>query len=191
MAAIPDLPSIGKNLHVLRKKNNLTMDSLAGRSGVSKAMLSQIEQGKVNPTIATLWKIAHGLSVDFSSLLGADKHDRHFFVQRAEDATIIKNAVQSCELRALTPLQMVDELEMYWLTFKPKGKLVSNAHFALTEEIVTVINGSVEVKSGEKSVVLNKGDSIRYHADVEHAIHEAAGKKSEAFLTVYFKEKKV
>lgn len=190
MTAIPDLPSIGKNLHILRKKNNLSLDDLAGRCGVSKAMLSQVEAGKVNPTIATLWKIAHGLGVDFTSLLGSSESERHFFVQRVENASVINNADQTCELRALTPLQMVDELEMYWVTFKPKGALVSNPHFSFTEEIVTVIEGSVEVKSGDKSVVLNKGDSIRYHADVEHSIRETAGKQGEVFLTVYFKEKK-
>jgi len=190
MAAIPDLPSIGKNLHVLRKKNNLSLDDLAGRSGVSKAMLSQVETGKVNPTIATLWKISHGLGVDFTALMGSAENERHFFVQRADGATVIKNPDQTCELRALTPLQMVDELEMYWLTLKPKGALVSEPHFSYTEEIVTVIEGSVEVKSGDKSVVLNKGDSIRYHADVEHSIRETAGKTGEAFLTVYFKERK-
>ena len=39
------------------------------RSGVSKAMLSQIETNKVNPTIATIWKIARGLNIEIQDIL--------------------------------------------------------------------------------------------------------------------------
>ena len=65
---------------------------------------------------------------------------------------------------------------------------MSEPHFSFTEEILTVISGAIEVMAGEKSVILEQGDSVRYHADVRHAIREVAGEKSEAHLTVYFKE---
>ena len=64
-------PLIGKNIQKLRKARGLTLDVLSERSGVSKAMLSQIEQEKANPTVATVWKIAQGLDAEINSLLGA------------------------------------------------------------------------------------------------------------------------
>jgi transcriptional regulator with XRE-family HTH domain len=190
MASIPELPLIGKNVHNLRKKISLSLDELAGRCGVSKAMLSQIEQGKVNPTIATLWKIARGLGVDFNAILGNQDNDRVFYLQKNDTATVIQNPEKTVEMKILTPPQTVDELELYWLSFKPKGALISDPHFTYTEEIVTVLSGSVEVKAGDKTAVLNKGDSIRYHADIEHSITETANKNSEIYLTVHFKENK-
>ncbi len=53
-------PQIGSNIQRIRKEQGLTLEVLAERSGVSKAMLSQIESDKVNPTVLTIWKIALG-----------------------------------------------------------------------------------------------------------------------------------
>lgn len=190
MSQMNELPLIGKNVHELRKKVNLSLDALANLSGVSKAMLSQIEQGKVNPTIATMWKIAKGLSVDFNSLLGNPETERLFNLQRHDTSVVIWNPEKSCEIKILTPPQMVDELEQYWLTFEPAGALVSDPHFHGTEEIVTVLEGKIELKSGNKQVVMEKGDCIRFHADLAHSIREVAGIKSQVYMTVYFKEGK-
>ena len=190
MPTIPELPLIGKNVHNLRKKISLSLDELANISGVSKAMLSQVEQGKVNPTIAILWKIARGLGVEFKTILGTEENERVFLVSRSETAFVINNQENNARLKALNPPQMVDELELYWLSLKPNGALVSEPHFSFTEEIVTVIEGRIEVSAGDKNAVLEKGDSIRYHADVKHSIREVGGKEAEAFLTVYFKETK-
>ena len=72
-------PMIGKNIQRLRNARNLTLNVLSERSGVSKAMLSQIESDKVNPTIATVWKIARGLGVDLQDLLDANGTPRRKF----------------------------------------------------------------------------------------------------------------
>ena len=55
-------PMIGKNIQRIRSARKLTLNVLSERSGVSKAMLSQIESDKVNPTVATVWKIARPTS---------------------------------------------------------------------------------------------------------------------------------
>jgi transcriptional regulator with XRE-family HTH domain len=188
-ALMHDLPSIGKNVHGLRKRVNLSLDALAALSGVSKAMLSQIEQGKVNPTIATLWKIAKGLSVDFNALIGVQDQEKLFYVQRCDSAIVINGNDKTYALKILTPPQMVEELEQYWVTFQPGGAMVSDGHFNGTEEIITVIQGSVDVTTGDKSATLNKGDSIRYHADVSHSIRDKTATGSEIHLTVYFRDK--
>ena len=60
---------IGNNLQQLRKEQGLSLDQLALKTGVSKAVLSQLENGKVNPTINTIWKIATALHVTYSALL--------------------------------------------------------------------------------------------------------------------------
>ena len=65
--------TISKNLAKLRLQNRLSLDKLSERSGVSKAMLSQIERGESNPTVNTLWKIATGLRVSFYDLLQEDR----------------------------------------------------------------------------------------------------------------------
>src|SRR5213075_2573730 len=64
-------PVVGGNLRRLRTKRGLSLERLAQLSGVSRAMLGQIELGQSAPTINVLWKIAAGLGVTFSALLTA------------------------------------------------------------------------------------------------------------------------
>ena len=57
---------IARNLNELRMERNLTLGQLSKISGISKAMLSDIEKGDSNPTINTIWKIANGLKVPYT-----------------------------------------------------------------------------------------------------------------------------
>jgi Predicted transcriptional regulators len=57
---------LSQALKQLRQANGWSLTLAAARTGVSKAMLGQIERGESSPTIATLWKIATGFNVPFS-----------------------------------------------------------------------------------------------------------------------------
>ena len=57
---------IGNRLREIRMKRGLSLDEVSRLTGVSKAMLGQIERAKSVPTVSTLWKIATGLKVSFS-----------------------------------------------------------------------------------------------------------------------------
>src|SRR5688572_9349151 len=61
---------VADNLRERRKDRGMSLDQLAVASGVSRAALSQIETGKGNPSLSVLWKIAVGLQIPFSELLG-------------------------------------------------------------------------------------------------------------------------
>src|SRR4051812_9478662 len=61
---------VAVNLRDRRKDRGLSLDQLALASGVSRAALSQIESCKSNPSLSVLWKIAVGLQIPFSELLG-------------------------------------------------------------------------------------------------------------------------
>src|SRR5437763_16688885 len=62
-------PIVGKNLRRLRVQRGLSLERLAKASGVSRAMLGQVEPGQSAPTINVLWKISRSLAVPFSALL--------------------------------------------------------------------------------------------------------------------------
>lgn len=169
-------PSIGAHIQKIRKKSNMTLSTLALKSGVSAATLSQIEADKVNPTIATLWKIADGLEVDIHSLLsGMERHRRMFDVSRKDEITRLDAEEDGVHIRVLSPLEMAGDLELYTLTFKPGQKLPSEPHPPKTEEYVSIVKGKVRIIAGEKQTELSADDFIRYHADVEHTIENIGG----------------
>ena len=60
---------LATSLRALRNEKHWSLDRAAQETGVSKAMLGQIERGESSPTIATLWKIASGFHVSLSSFL--------------------------------------------------------------------------------------------------------------------------
>ena len=60
---------IAERLRALRQGRGWSLDRAAQATGVSKAMLGQIERGESSPTVATLWKIAAGFDTSFSALL--------------------------------------------------------------------------------------------------------------------------
>ena len=60
---------IAATLQLLRKQRSWSLDKAAQATGVSKAMLGQIERGESSPTVATLWKIATGFQTSFSTFL--------------------------------------------------------------------------------------------------------------------------
>ena len=66
---------LAATLKTLRQQRGWSLSRLAEETGVSKAMLGQIERNESSPTVATLWKIATGLNVAFSTFIVADDDD--------------------------------------------------------------------------------------------------------------------
>lgn len=189
MPSLPAPPPLGKNIMALRKKRGLSLDELARRSGVSKAMLSQVEQKKANPTVATLWKIAHGLEADLEQLLGRRAGPaRTIETVRRADSPVFPSPDGSCDIQVCSSLEMIEDLELYYLRFKPGGVLKSAPHFPRTEEMATVIKGQFEVEAAGQTVGLRATDHARYLVDVPHTIRNTGRGKGEVFLVVRFHE---
>ncbi|MCG6522536.1 helix-turn-helix domain-containing protein, partial [Vibrio parahaemolyticus] len=62
-------PNVGENLRLLRQEMGISLDKASKMTGVSKAMLGQIERGESSPTVSTLWKISSGFKINFTTLL--------------------------------------------------------------------------------------------------------------------------
>jgi transcriptional regulator with XRE-family HTH domain len=165
----------------------MTLGHLSARSGVSKAMLSQIETDKVNPTVATVWKIATGLNVEIDLLLrGAGTAERKFNISKREHITTIDTEDEGLHIKVLSPFAMVEDLEIYVLTFESGGKLESSPHFPGTEEFLTILAGEVEIIAGPKSGLLKEGDFINYHCDIDHAIYNRSEEIAVVHMIVRF-----
>ena len=182
-------PMIGKTILRIRNSQNLTLNVLSERSGVSKAMLSQIETDKVNPTVATVWKIAQGLGVEIHDLLsGGNDQRKKFHVNRYENITTLDTDEEGVLIHVLSPLSMVEDLELYMLTFETWTSLNSDPHFPNSEEFLTVIKGTVSVQAGNNETELKKGDFIAYHCDVPHAIRNTGAGKAVVHLVVRYND---
>lgn len=180
-------PELGKTILALRRQKKMSLDELARRSHVSKAMLSQIEQGKANPTVATVWKISQGLSMTLNDLLTGSTEFKPFELVRAEDTPVLPAGDGKVEVVILSPFRLVDVLELYRITFKTGGVLDSTAHAPNTEEVLTVIKGEFEVTAGDMKARLHPGDTVHYTAGQDHTIRNVKKKGTgEIYLAVHF-----
>ena len=149
---------IGGNVRKKRHERHWSLDELAESSGVSKATLSQIESGRVNPTVATLWKIAQSLETELSQLIRNEGEIfRTFSVTRSGDLPRLTGTT-GVEIRVLSPITMAGKLELYFLTLEPGAVLASEAHEPGSCELITVISGTVEVEAGRNSARLEAGE---------------------------------
>lgn len=176
---------IGKNIMNYRKLKNMSLEELSKRSGVSKSMLSQIEQEKTNPTVITVWKIARALDITIEDIIESNT-DCQIEVLRGSDAPIFYSEDKSCMITVNSPLHMSDNLELYHMLFNPFGKNESTAHYPKVEEFITVISGKFKVTSGSRISILYKGDTARYRADRPHSIENLTDQEAEAYLVVLF-----
>jgi len=184
---IPELPAVGINVHKERRKQQLSLDALSAASGVSKAMLSQIECCKVNPTVATMWKIAHALGVDFEMMLkGEGVRAKKFEVNPAERITSFTMDRSGTIFRVLSPISMAEDLEFYLVTLEPGAVHSSQPHQEGTEEFLTVLSGELSVTADKNSTLLHKGDFISYQSDVEHSIANPSNVPAEIYMVVRF-----
>ena len=116
----PLAPTVGANLRRLRSTRGLSLERLARRAGVSRAMLSQTELGQSAPTINLLWKVARALDVNFAALVAGSAEPMPVLLPAREGKrlTIQEGTFSS---RALFPLGERRRAEFYELRIKARG----------------------------------------------------------------------
>jgi transcriptional regulator with XRE-family HTH domain len=175
---------VGENLRQLRRKHGLSLEQLAHISGVSRAMLGQIETGKSAPTINLLGRIAEALKVSVPSLISNPGVGGTVIVPR-DRATVLSSSEGGFISRALFPWGDPQSAEIYEVTIAPHHSETVTAHAAGAKKTLVVLSGDLDVTVGEDSPArLSEGDVILFNADTPHRFHNPGEKEAKAFLVV-------
>jgi transcriptional regulator with XRE-family HTH domain len=178
-------PAVGGNLRRLRVKRGLSLERLARHSGVSRAMLSQIELGQSAPTITTLWKIARSLGVTFSALIarGDESAPR---VLKPGAAKLLTNQDGSFTSRALFPFGEPRRAEFYELRLNARGLEEASPHPPGTMENLVVTAGGIQIQVAGTSYELGVGDAILFVADVPHVYRNVGTSEAVMYLVMTY-----
>jgi XRE family transcriptional regulator, regulator of sulfur utilization len=163
-----DLAALGRRVRDERLRQRLSLDGLAGRAGVSRSMLSAVENGEKAPTVVVLHRIATGLGSSMSRLLGEERSERVIVLRRGEQ--VVARDPTGWERRNLAPVLPGVEFELMRTTIPPgldAGTFPS--HGPGSREYVAVEAGELRLTVGGAPYCLRAGDAISYEADVEHA----------------------
>lgn len=183
------LPVLAANLRRLRTRKGRSLERLARASGVSRAMLGQIELGQSAPTINVLWRIASALEVPFSALLGGDG-ETPITVLRSNGAARLTSADGSFSSRPLFPFgQGPRQCEFYELRLRAGGVERAQPHPPGTHENLIVAEGRVSIQAGDARYVLERSDAILFRADVEHVYENVGSTEAVMHLVMTYSER--
>ncbi len=155
------LQEVAQHLKALRQQKGLSLDATAKLTGVSKAMLGQIERQESSPTIATLWKIASGLESSFSAFFANPTELRDSGRAFPNDGNM--------RVKTLFPYQADSGMEMFEITLTRHHEQQSSAHNVGVIEHVHVLQGELALFFDDQWHTFNTGDCVRFFSDQPHA----------------------
>ncbi|MGH2923619.1 MAG: helix-turn-helix domain-containing protein [Solirubrobacterales bacterium] len=161
--------AVGERVRQLREALGLSLRDLAGRTGVSAPMLSQVERGETSPTLAVAGRIASGLDLTLSQLLRLDE-GRHMVITRAgEGRRRRRRGHRVEELTPPLPGQRADvsrhELAPGAATGGPDDPPI---HEPGSRETAVVLTGSLDLFIDGERWQLGEGDTVTFDADLPH-----------------------
>jgi len=166
-----DLESaIGRNVRALRQQRGLSVSDMAGRIGISKAMLSKIENTQTSCSLATLALLARGLDVPVTSLFrGADNERPSSFVKAGQGTPIVRNGSQAGhEYRLLGGLRGEhDRLECLEVTLTGMSKAYPLFQHPGTE-FVYMLEGIMDYGHSRSVYRLEPGDTLQMDGEGAH-----------------------
>ena len=178
--------AIGEKLRALRLKKKIGLVELGRHTGLSAAMLSKVERGKLYPTLPTLLRIALVFSVGLEYFFSDEQKRRVLaIVRRAErkrfperpDGRDISFYFESLDFAAVER-----KFNAYYAEFQqlPPGKARPHHHPGV--EFLSVLRGKLEMRIGTEEHVLDSGDSIYFDSSVPHSYRRISQKPCSAIV---------
>lgn len=177
---------LGEKLRGLRLKKSMGLVELGKHTGLSPAMLSKLEHGKLFPTLPTLYRIAMVFSVGLDYFF-TDERKRHVVsVARKKDRIRLPELPDSNDFsywfESLNFGATERKLNGFLADFRSvaPGKLRTHHHPGV--ELLFVLGGTVELTIAAETFKLSAGDAIYFDSTVRHSYRKLGSKKASALI---------
>ncbi len=158
--------NIGERLRALREERNISMRSLATRSGLSANALSMIERGKASPSVSTLYKLAEALGISITAFFSSDA-DRKQVVFLKSD-TRARMSFTRGVFEGLGGENFVGRVEPFMLTLENSANSGPRSMTHTGHEFVFCLRGELEYQVERQLYQLEAGDSLLFAAHLKH-----------------------
>lgn len=178
--------AIQSRIAATRRARGLTFDQLAALSSVSKGMLVQIEQGKANPSIAILCKIASALRVSVAELVEMpDKGRSPVRLVPPQDAPKLWTGPNGGSAILLVGTEGPDMLELWQWELMPGERFEAQPHSRGTHELIHVTEGVLGLEVDGVAYAVEKGGSAVARTESLHAYACTGGRKTRFTMVVF------
>jgi transcriptional regulator with XRE-family HTH domain len=181
----------GRRVRALRDRSELTLEDLATRSGVSRAMLSKVERGEKNPTIGVAKRIAHALDTTLSFLTGGVEDRQAVILVRHNQRHVFRDSETGFERHLLTPTMVGSRVELLQHLLPPGVSTgMMPAYRNGTEKHIAVTQGELIVSLPGQEVHLAEGDALFFEAKVEHGFTNRSKKPCAYYVVISHRDDK-
>src|SRR6202142_1047080 len=162
---------LGRTARRLREGQNLTLADLGRRAGISSAMLSRLETGRVSPSLETIVALAQALGVTPSALMqrvGADDGGAQL-IRAGEGLETVRSGTRRGHTYHLLAAQRGPRkvFEPFLVTLNDRSEVFPGFQHPGTE-FIYILSGSLTYRHGSHSYPLAPGDSLSFRGDVPH-----------------------
>ena len=178
--------AIGDKIRALRLKKKMGLVELGTHTGLSPALLSKIERGRLFPTLPTLLRIALVFSVGLEFFFAGSREKPLLAIVRKRDRVALPDQAGTRDpayrFESLDYPAAERRFNSYYAEFFPVAadKLRPHAHPGV--EFIYVLRGTLSVHAGEEEHALGPGDSMFFDATVPHAYRRSRGAACSALV---------
>jgi transcriptional regulator with XRE-family HTH domain len=178
---------LGSKLRQLRLKKKITLADLGKHTGLSPSMLSQLENGKMIPTLPTLARIAMVFDVSLDYFFGDKRGRKLFSVVRAGERMRFPELPDAPTpayfFECLTFASQGAGLQAYLAEFPPRPEATVREHVHDGIEFLFVLEGGLTVRCQGKDHELRTGDSVLLDSSQPHG-YRGSGKRAARAVVV-------
>jgi transcriptional regulator with XRE-family HTH domain len=175
--------AVAANVRTLRQQADLTLAELAAAASLGKSTLAQLESGRANPSVETLWAIAAALQVPFGRIVEEERPSLR--VVRARDVPAMHSAeTPGWAGRLLAASHRRSTFDLYSLDLEAGAVRHAEPHHPGVVEHLALVTGRLRAGPQAGPVDLDAGDLVTFSADVPH-VYEALETAHAVLLMAY------
>lgn len=179
---------VGDKIKKKRTLKNITIEQLANRAGVSKGLISQIENNRTVPSLPVLFNIIHSLEEDLRTFF-EDMHDSFgnnhiIIIRKGQEKQFAKEPVKGFSYnRILTRSTHSQAVDVVLLELKRKA---SRKQLITTDayECKYILKGDIEYQVEKEIFTLHEGDTLFFDGRARHRLRNIGA--SEALILVFY-----
>jgi transcriptional regulator with XRE-family HTH domain len=182
-----EINKVAERVRTYRERLEMTVDTLAEKSGVSAAVIAAVEAGEVYPALGVLVKLSRALGQRLGTFMD-DQYKPDPVIVRFEERTgeqVSHKAGASGGFRYF-PLgrgKADRHIEPFYIEIVEDATAQFSSHEG--EEFIVVVSGEVELIYGGETHLLKAGDSVYYNSVVQHLLKAANGKSAAIYAVVF------
>ena len=186
-----DALCLGSKIRKLRQRRSLTLQDVSELSGLSKSLLSLIENDASAPPIPTLLRIAKALGVQIGYFFRQESDVQRISVvrkdARQEAARLPHNRPRRLGYRYIPLAQPLanQHMEPFWVRIEPRSENDETYFQHSGEEFLYVQEGRLEFKGGGQTIIIESGDSLYFESSMPHLVRNLGVSPASALAIIY------